>query len=142
LGGIINSINDAFYGNETLKKIDELSYLFRSNSTENLDLVKQENGFFLSKELSYSIEDGLLILTNNSLIDFSFQELVLMINNESIPLNTCNRLAAGEKLVILKRKPNERKHGNYIIHKKYSVDGNSTISLKFNDEILVLKETK
>ena len=143
LGGSIFSTNDAFYGNETFKEIDEFSSLSMSSSTENLGIFKQVNTFSFPKELSYSIEKGLLILTNNSLLDFNFQGLILLINtNESIPLNTCNRLAAGEELVILKRKPKERKYGNYLIHKKYSVDGNSTISLKFNDEILLLKETK
>jgi hypothetical protein len=143
LGGIINSINDAFHGNETFKEIDEFSSISISNSTENSELVKHGSGFLLPKELSYSIEEGLLILTNNSLLDFNFQGQVLLINkNDSIPLNAGNSLASGEELVILKRKPNERKYGNYLIHKKYSVDGNSAISLKFNDEILLLKETK
>ena len=143
LGGIINSINDAFYGNETFKEIDEFSSISISKSTENSELVKHGSGFLLPKELSYSIEEGLLILTNNSLLDFNLQGQVLLINkNDFIPLNAGNSLASGEELVILKRKPNERKYGNYLIHKKYYVDSSCTISLKFNDEIILLKETK
>ena len=143
LGGIINSINDAFYGNETFKEIDEFSSISISKSTENSELVKHGSGFLLPKELSYSIEEGLLILTNNSLLDFNLQGQVLLINkNDFIPLNAGNSLASGEELVILKRKPNERKYGNYLIHKKYYVDSSCTISLKFNDEIFLLKEMK
>ncbi|MEZ7924705.1 MAG: CotH kinase family protein [Flavobacteriales bacterium] len=141
LGGIINSINDAFYGNETLKQIDEFSSSSKIYSTENLKVFKQGSGFFIPQKLTYSIVDGLIILTNNSHLDFSFHEVDLMINNKvSIPLNKCDHLSPGEYLVILKQKPKERKYSNYLIHKSYTVEDYTAISLKFNGVVFPLKE--
>ena len=140
LGGVIHANKNIISANEINFDVDNFSKIIGKNDTDSLHVSSTATSFLIPSLITYSIENKIITLHNNSSIYFELEDLVLLNEHkeEIFIFNKNHSICPKKKLKIGSIKDVEEI--NYFFDSKLNFMNSTELYLKDkNDHIILLK---